>query len=67
MAESMVARLEQRLENDPTNVDGWIMLIRSRVTLDDLNAAHQALDDAIAANPSTAARLRSEASALGVR
>ena len=31
MAEGMVARLEERLKGDPANVEGWVMLMRSRV------------------------------------
>lgn len=66
MAEGMVARLEARLKSDPRNVDGWIMLMRSRMTLGQPDAARAARDAAVAANPSDAQRLRSEARALGV-
>lgn len=67
MAEGMVARLEARLKRDPGNVDGWIMLIRSRVTLDQVDRAKAALADAIKANPAEAARLREAATTLGLR
>lgn len=67
MAEGMVARLEARLEGDPDNVDGWVMLMRSRMTLGQPDRASQALADAVAANPEAAARLRQEAELLGVR
>jgi len=67
MAEGMVERLETRLKSDPTNVDGWVMLMRSRMTLGQPDRARKALSDAIAANPSAALRLRQEAEALGVR
>lgn len=67
MAESMVARLEARLAGDPANVDGWVMLMRSRMTLGQPDRASKALSDAIAANPDAAQRLRQEAEALGVR
>lgn len=67
MAVGMVERLEQRLENDPSNIDGWVMLMRSRMTLGERDAASRALLDAVAANPAAESRLRSEAAALGVR
>lgn len=66
MAEGMVERLETRLRSEPENVDGWVMLMRSRVTLGQPDRASQALKDAIAANPGDAARLRQEAQLLGV-
>ena len=67
MAEGMVARLENRLENDPGNVDGWIMLMRSRMTLGEPAKAKQALADALAANPAKADFLNQQAGILGVR
>lgn len=67
MAEGMVARLEARLKNQPQNVEGWIMLIRSRATLGQPDKAAAALRDAIAANPARAAELRQQAQVLGVR
>ncbi|MGH6787359.1 MAG: tetratricopeptide repeat protein [Novosphingobium sp.] len=67
MAEGMVARLETKLRTDPRNVDGWIMLIRSRVTLGEPDKAKAALAAAIAANPGSAAKLREQAALLGVR
>ena len=66
MAEGMVARLEARLDGDPRNVDGWVMLMRSRMTLGQPERASKALADAVAANPEAAARLRQEAELLGV-
>jgi cytochrome c-type biogenesis protein CcmH len=66
MAESMVARLEGRLAADPKNVEGWVMLMRSRMTLGQSDKAAKALEDAVAANPGSAERLRQEAAALGV-
>lgn len=66
MAEGMVARLEQRLESDPSNIDGWVMLMRSRMTLGQPDRARAALQRAKAANPSQAGRLDAEAEALGV-
>lgn len=67
MAESMVARLEGRLKGEPANVDGWIMLMRSRMTLGQTDKASQALKDALAANPGRAAFLREQAALLGIR
>jgi len=67
MAEGMVARLEGKLKANPANPDGWLMLIRSRVTLGQPDKAAQALKDGIAANPGQAARLRQEAAVLGVK
>lgn len=67
MAEGMVARLEGKLVADPSNLDGWVMLMRSRMTLGQPDRARKALADAVAANPSSAARLRAEAEILGVR
>lgn len=67
MAEGMVERLEQRLRDDPSNPDGWIMLMRSRMTLGEPDRAKAALDAAVRANPGSAARLREEALKLGIR
>ena len=67
MAEGMVARLEDKLKRDPANVDGWIMLIRSRVNLGQTDGARTALSAAVAANPAQAAQLREQAAALGLR
>jgi cytochrome c-type biogenesis protein CcmH len=67
MAVGMVERLEGRLENDPSNIDGWVMLMRSRMTLGEPDRAKQALNDAIAANPSRAGELRAAADQLGIR
>lgn len=67
MAEGMVARLEAKLQGNPANIDGWAMLMRSRMTLDQPDKASAALKAAIAANPAQAARLRQEAGVLGVK
>jgi cytochrome c-type biogenesis protein CcmH len=67
MAQGMVSRLETRLKGDPSNVNGWIMLIRSRVTLNEPDKASKALADAIAANPGQAAMLKQQAGILGVK
>jgi len=66
MAEGMVERLDTRLRDQPGDVNGWVMLMRSRMTLGQPGKAAQALKDAIAANPAQASRLRAEAAALQV-
>lgn len=67
MAEGMVAQLEERLRSQPKNPDGWVMLMRSRMTLGEPAKAKAALDAAIKANPGEAAQLREAAAQLGVR
>jgi cytochrome c-type biogenesis protein CcmH len=66
MVQGMVGRLEAKLKDDPKNVDGWIMLMRSRVTLGETAKAAAARDAAVAANPGAAARIKGAASTLGV-
>ncbi|WP_240530265.1 tetratricopeptide repeat protein [Novosphingobium sp. PC22D] len=67
MAEGMVSRLEDRLKGDPANVDGWIMLMRSRMVLEQPDKAAKALADAVAANPGKADYLRQQAAILGIK
>jgi cytochrome c-type biogenesis protein CcmH len=67
MAEGMVARLEQRLQTEPGNVDGWIMLMRSRMVLEQPAQAQKALADALKANPAKADYLRQQAAILGIK
>jgi cytochrome c-type biogenesis protein CcmH len=67
MAVGMVERLEQRLASEPSNLDGWVMLMRSRVNLGENDRAKDALDRAIAANPSAESGLRRQAEQLGIR
>ena len=67
MAQGMVAQLEARLQQNPGNLDGWVMLIRSRMTLGEPAKAKAALEAAIRANPGEAAELRRQAEALGVK
>lgn len=66
MAEGMVAQLEARLQKEPRNLDGWVMLIRSRMTLGEPAKAKAALEAAVKANPGAAAQLRAQAGAMGV-
>ncbi|MDB5706728.1 MAG: hypothetical protein JWN66_3844 [Sphingomonas bacterium] len=67
MVQNMVAGLEAKLKANPGNLDGWIMLMRSRMTLGEPAKASAALRAASAANPGETARLRAEAATLGVR
>jgi cytochrome c-type biogenesis protein CcmH len=66
MAEGLVARLAAKQKADPSNVDGWIMLMRSYRTLGRDGEAKAALASALAANPSRADELRTAAATLGV-
>jgi cytochrome c-type biogenesis protein CcmH len=66
MGRTMVERLESRLKADPSNIAGWVMLMRSRMTLKEPDKAKAALAAAVAANPGEKARLEAEARALGV-
>ncbi|WP_296717523.1 tetratricopeptide repeat protein [Erythrobacter sp.] len=66
MAEGMVAQLESRLQGQPDNLDGWVMLMRSRMTLGEPAKAKAALEAAVKANPGEAAELKRQAQALGI-
>ena len=66
MAEAMVDQLAQRLKDQPERVDGWILLMRSRMSLGQPDKAHAALADALKANPAQAEAIREQAKALGV-
>jgi cytochrome c-type biogenesis protein CcmH len=66
MVAGMVDQLEARLARDPANLDGWVMLMRSRTQLREPDKAKAALRAALAANPGAAARLNAEAATLGI-
>ncbi len=66
MVRGMVEGLDAKLKTDPSNVNGWIMLMRSRMTLGETAKAKAAYKQAIAANPAQTTRLKSEADLLGV-
>lgn len=66
MVTQMVEGLAKKLEANPKNVDGWIMLMRSRVTLGQTAQAAEALAKAKAANPASATTLDSAARELGM-
>ncbi|MBO6504525.1 MAG: c-type cytochrome biogenesis protein CcmI [Kordiimonadaceae bacterium] len=48
----MLARLETRLESNPQDPAGWLMLARSKLALGDRKGAITAVEQGIAANPS---------------
>ena len=66
MVAGMVSSLEARLQDEPQNLDGWVMLIRSRATLGETGKAREALAKAVAANPENADELRRQAAQLGI-
>jgi cytochrome c-type biogenesis protein CcmH len=66
MVQAMVDGLEVKLEKNPANVNGWIMLMRSRITLGETVKAKAALNKAIASNPGEKNKLMQEAQILGV-
>ena len=66
MVRGMVEGLDAKLKSEPSNVNGWIMLMRSRMTLGEAPKATAAYKQAVAANPGQASRLKSEAELLGV-
>ncbi len=51
----MLERLEARLESDPSDPEGWMMLARSKLALGDKKGAIDALTAGIAANPGDSA------------
>ena len=69
MARGMVERLAGRLRQNPRDADGWIMLMRSRMMLNEPQAAAEALRSGLAAfqsDTATRQRLREAAATLGV-
>ena len=62
MIASMVDGLAKKLETNPKDVDGWVMLIRSYTALGRKADAASALKSAIAANPASAAQLTAASS-----
>lgn len=66
MIEGMVSGLEAKLKANPGNVDGWIMLMRSRMTLGETAKAAAAYKAARDANPGQVGRIKDEARLLGV-
>jgi cytochrome c-type biogenesis protein CcmH/NrfG len=66
MIATMVTGLAQRLESDPKNVEGWIMLMRSYAALGDGNAARTARARAKSANPGAAKAIDAAAIEIGL-
>ena len=69
MVQGMVERLASRLDASPEDADGWIMLIRSRMVLNQPDEARTALERAqkVFANaPDMLTRVTQAAQALGV-
>jgi cytochrome c-type biogenesis protein CcmH len=69
MIAGMVARLADRLQKNPRDLDGWERLMRARMVLGQPDAAAQAYQDGLRALAGSAAdqsSLRRSASALGV-
>lgn len=66
MVASMVSGLETKLASNPTNVNGWIMLMRSRMTLGEMEKAKEAFKKSVAENPAARSVLIREARILGV-
>ena len=69
MGREMVERLAARLRQNPRDADRWMMLMRSRMVLNEPQLAAEALRSGLAAfpnDPATQARLREAAQALQV-
>lgn len=69
MVKGMVDGLADRLRRNPRDAEGWIRLMRSRMVLNERDAARDALRSALAAfegDSATQQRLRTAAGELGV-
>jgi cytochrome c-type biogenesis protein CcmH len=69
MVKGMVERLEKRLKQNPSDAEGWIRLMRSRMVLGETAAAQAALRSGLAAlkgDGASEGRLKSAAAELGV-
>ena len=69
MIAGMVAGLAAKLEENPDNPDGWIMLIRSYAVIGDTNKARAAYEKAVdhfRGNAAVVARLKDDAGSLVV-
>lgn len=66
MIAAMVGNLAQRLRDNPKNVQGWIMLMRSYAALGRGDEANAAYARAKAANPESARTIDAAAVEMGV-
>jgi cytochrome c-type biogenesis protein CcmH len=69
MVTNMVEGLANRLETSPRDPDGWIMLIRSRMAMNDAEKARAALEKAksvFADEPETQQRIVQAAQTMGI-
>jgi cytochrome c-type biogenesis protein CcmH len=69
MVQNMVDGLAAKLKANPKNLEGWIMMLRSRTTLGETAKAAQALKDARAAfagDAAALAQINEAAGALGI-
>lgn len=67
MIQGMVAGLAAKLEDNPDNPDGWVMLVRSYAHLGEMDKAREAFEAAtshFAANPVIVAQIRSNVAGL---
>lgn len=65
--EGMVAMAEAKLADDPSNLDRWVMVMRSHSMLGNPGKAKATLEAAVAANPDNEAGLREQARSLGIQ
>ena len=66
MIEGMVARLDQKLRDDPSDLEGWVRLIKARRVLQQEDLAAEAVTRAkaaFAASPSDLQTIEAAASA----
>ncbi len=66
MVNQMVDGLARKLAANPRDIDGWLMLMRSRMALGQRAEAKKALSSAKAANPASVATLDKAARDLGI-
>ena len=67
MVEGMVEGLAAKLEDNPDNAEGWIMLIRSYSVIgkqDKAKSAYASAVDHFKSNPAVLARLKTDAASL---
>ena len=67
MIRSMVDGLAKKLQTNPKDVDGWIMLMRSQAALGQSGDAKATRQSALAANPESAVKINAAASEFGIK